>query len=277
MTKAYSFFIFLLCMLLAHAESNKHQATGVTLELVSELSTIAPDESFTLGLKLDLDDDFHTYWKNPGIVGLPVSIDWTLPDGFTAGEIQWPVPERIKMSIHPAHGFKRNVTLLIPITSPADFPDSSAKFTAKVTWMACADGCYPGQEKLSLTLPVAKESKIDLNNKTIFAKAQNDIPKETPEWTYQAERHTQEKTISLIIKSSPFVEAPEELYFFSYNGLISSDQPQALEIDENGALTLTMTLSEYAPSNASELNGVLAWKTAGSTSLENFWLSCSLQ
>ena len=65
MTKAYSFFIFLLCMLLAHAESNKHQATGVTLELVSELSTIAPDESFTLGLKLDLDDDFHTYWKTP--------------------------------------------------------------------------------------------------------------------------------------------------------------------------------------------------------------------
>ena len=47
------------------------------------------------GVELKLDEGWHTYWKNPGDAGSPTKIEWQLPTGISAGEIQWPLPHRI--------------------------------------------------------------------------------------------------------------------------------------------------------------------------------------
>ena len=38
--------------------------------------TTQSDEFFYVGLKLDMDPGWHTYWKNPGDSGGPFSIMW---------------------------------------------------------------------------------------------------------------------------------------------------------------------------------------------------------
>ena len=63
--------------------------------LVSELAAIRPGESFTVAVHLTMDAGWHSYWRNPGDAGGETVIEWTLPDGFTAGAIQWPHPHRI--------------------------------------------------------------------------------------------------------------------------------------------------------------------------------------
>ncbi len=59
----------------------------------SEEKAIAPGKSFTVALHLAHPDEWHSYYQNSGGVELPPSIEWKLPEGFTAGPIQWPVPE----------------------------------------------------------------------------------------------------------------------------------------------------------------------------------------
>ena len=36
-------------------------------------------------------------WRNPGASGLGSEINWILPDGIEAAEIQWPTPHRIEL------------------------------------------------------------------------------------------------------------------------------------------------------------------------------------
>jgi len=52
-------------------------------------------ETVLAGVELKLDEGWHTYWKNPGDAGSPTKIEWQLPTGISAGEIQWPLPHWI--------------------------------------------------------------------------------------------------------------------------------------------------------------------------------------
>ena len=49
-----------------------------------------------VGMRLEMPAGWHTYWRNAGENGTPTIIIWTLPKGITAGEIQWPVPEKVE-------------------------------------------------------------------------------------------------------------------------------------------------------------------------------------
>ena len=76
------------------------------MELLSENLSIAPGEPFFVGWRIRRDVGWHTYWKHPGDVGVPPALKWEVPVGFTAGELCFPPPERIKMASVAAHGHK---------------------------------------------------------------------------------------------------------------------------------------------------------------------------
>src|ERR1700735_1486374 len=65
--------------------------------LYAESATVAPSRTLWLDLHLAGASGWHIYWRNPGDSGLPTTIHWTLPAGFAAGDIQWPVPERFTL------------------------------------------------------------------------------------------------------------------------------------------------------------------------------------
>ena len=65
----------------------------VRAQLLADTTAIVPGQPFQAGLLLEMADGWHTYWEYSGDSGLPTTIDWELPEGFSAGPIQWPVPE----------------------------------------------------------------------------------------------------------------------------------------------------------------------------------------
>ena len=105
-----------------------------------------------------MEPGWHTYWEHPGDAGLPTSISWTLPDGFVAGPIQWPLPHRV---LEPGdievYAYKDNL-LLTAIVAPAKIPETTVTLQAKVDWLVCAEICIPGSANLELSLPVADQS-----------------------------------------------------------------------------------------------------------------------
>jgi len=79
-----------LMALPAFASQSVPVDTGkVTASLVSSHDSVAPGQEFYIALRTELDEHWHIYWRNPGDSGEPTHIEWELPDGVTAGEINW--------------------------------------------------------------------------------------------------------------------------------------------------------------------------------------------
>src|SRR5947208_256066 len=79
----------------------------VTPTLISETTRVAPGQTLWVALQLVMQDGWHVYWQNPGDSGSPVKIDWTLPPGFTTGEIRWPNPELIVVEPVYTYGYEK--------------------------------------------------------------------------------------------------------------------------------------------------------------------------
>jgi DsbC/DsbD-like thiol-disulfide interchange protein len=247
-----------ICSALAEPGATK----GVDLELMSEQSVIAAGKPFTVGLRIHHHEGFHTYWQNPGIAGMPMKLVWDLPEGFSAGAIQWPYPDQGLMAIHPVHSFKRDVMLLVQITPPEKITTSRVGLKATATWMACADGCYPGKKELSLALPVGVETATDLAAAEAFAKARTELPRPLQHWKVELLSEVDAAEIKLRLSpADDQARPPEEAYFFSSDGQISSAPKQRVTYQAGGVIEITAERAQYGPKGRKGLPGVLVAKT----------------
>lgn len=143
----------------------------VSARLISSVDAVVPGQVFRLALLLKQEPGWHTYYKIPGDSGMPTSIKWTLPDGFTASDIIWPRPLRFEEGGLVTYGYKDQAFLAVDITAPADLKvGSELTFLANVKWLSCKDVCLPGKAELKLSLPVASENHKDFpgSEKALF-------------------------------------------------------------------------------------------------------------
>ena len=145
----------LICLLATTLARAAH--TEVRLLLPTELAQ--PGTTILAGVELKMDDGWHTYWKNSGAAGLPTKIEWHLPPGVTAGEIQWPLPEIIPPAEVVTYGYEHEVILLVPLTLAADLAPGPLALKADVSWLECKEQCVPGSAKIEATLNVGSETK----------------------------------------------------------------------------------------------------------------------
>ncbi len=112
----------------------------------------APGRTMWLGLQIDHAPEWHTYWKNPGDSGLPTTLEWTLPEGWTAGEIDWPAPHGLP--IGPLLNFGYEGRLVLPV--PLSLSDAAARgpvtLRLKANWLICRIECIPQSGEYELTI-----------------------------------------------------------------------------------------------------------------------------
>lgn len=250
-------FSLLGCAALVSPVFADEATVGVDLALISEVSSIAPGKPFTVALKVHHHPDFHTYWKNPGIVGVPFAIEWQLPTGFSAGPLQWPAPQKVDMAGHPAHGYERDILLMTAITPPASLSSPRLQLQATASWMACAKGCYPEKKKLILDLPVAAEADVDSANAAAFAQARAELPRPLEHWNVVLESPVDAAEIRVKFIPTLHTSDPGPVYFFSSDGQISSDPPQRIEPLKNGGFRLIAPRAQYSPKGRTTLPGVV--------------------
>lgn len=142
--------IMLLCIFVfpAYAKNN------VQTTLVSEYLGIAEGKTIRLGVLLNAADGWHTYHKNPGDAGLPTKLKWQLPDGFSAGEIDWPPPTKFAEGDLTTYGYTGKTLLPVTITIPEKLTEKSYSFTVNVELLACKQICIPESQTLTINLPV---------------------------------------------------------------------------------------------------------------------------
>ena len=152
----------------------------VRVELIADRAV--PGPGMRLGLKFELDPEWHIYWQNPGDSGGPPEAVWTFPPGMMAAGIEWPAPERIDIGGLVNYGYHNRVVLPVAIAVAADARMPQA-FTvrASLRWMACANLCVPGKADLALTFPLrAGESGQVAGWKAAIDEARSQVPKPAP-------------------------------------------------------------------------------------------------
>lgn len=151
-------------LLAQEAIVNTNQDYHVRVDLIPEQLAAVPGTTMQLALRMDHKEGWHTYWTNPGDAGRPTEITWQLPSGVSAGDIQWPVPERFDLPADLVDfGYTGEIFLLVPLTLAADYNADTLPLQAEVHWYECEAICIPANAEISLELPVKREPPVAVN------------------------------------------------------------------------------------------------------------------
>ncbi len=230
---------------------------NVEAELVAERTALVPGQPATVALRLKMREGWHTYWRNPGDSGLPTSLDWKLPDGITAGAIQWPAPHALPAGPLVNYGYEGEVLHLVDLEVPASLAKGgTATLAARADWLVCKETCIPEGADLTLALPVADTAEPDSRWGTPIARTRAALPKPLAGW--QADATGLGQKIALKLVPPKDAADPGALYFFPHEeGRVEPSRPQTLARDGN-AYVLTLPVAFQLAPNVARLDGVLA-------------------
>ena len=126
-------------------------------------SDAVPGRSLTLAVLMQPAPGWHGYWINPGDAGLPLMVDWTLPQGASIAPLRFPVPGTLLVSGLMNHVYEHDYAVLTELTVPASaVPGSILALHGKARWLACTDKvCVPEQADLALSLTVGNAARPD--------------------------------------------------------------------------------------------------------------------
>ena len=219
-------FYFFLCYGSFLAAETEFTASNSKIILVSESTTLQPKDSLYLGIKFELEKDWHTYWENPGDAGEGAVIKWSLPDGVSTSEILWPGPERIPVDPLMTFGYNNEVILLTKI-STSDKIDFPIELNAQVSWFTCKDICIPQDGNVSI---VINEGELTKSNDYAEIKQYVDkLPKEFLE-NYKVEKLDEKYFLQSTLEKNNF----DSIYFFPREyGLTDYVENQIYEKNEN--------------------------------------------
>ena len=237
--------------------------THVQASLVAADATVQPGRPLTVALRLVHDPHWHTYWVNPG-TGYATKLDWKLPAGWTAGDIQWPAPSILRDHTGAVVGNGYNDEILLPVTltPPADLaPGGMVTLAASAEWLMCEEVCIPGDANVSLTLNVVPDApKPDATWGEKIRATLAGLPRADAAWKVSASRNA--KNIFLTVTpAQPGVPAPTDLHFFADDNLVAYELPQTVIPDSHGGFMLTLPVAPDGPADAKKLVGVLTSET----------------
>jgi thiol:disulfide interchange protein len=258
-------FLFSTCLCLAALTA---RAAHTHVQLLLSADTAKPGDTILVGMDLKMEPGWHTYWKNSGAAGLPTKIEWQLPPGVTAGEIQWPLPEKLPPAEVTTYGYENEVILIVPLKIETNFPSGEIDLKANVSWLECKDVCIPANQNVEAKLNVGNEIKESADATTIrrWQRIKGTVPSSQDDlhFPFQAwwEQLTNKDLRAVIIRlphfKTDFVFNVEKADFFPY----ASDQfevqaPTEIIPDTNAEFCLRKIVKKFSGDWPKEISGVV--------------------
>ena len=238
----------------AFATSASLTAPHVRVELIKENQTTQPGRDFAVGLLFHLEKGWHIYWRNPGDSGSPPQVQWKLPRGLHAGDIQWPYPQRIRVGPLMNYGYEDEVLLITPMRAASKLPSGPAKIDAAVKWVICQEVCIAGKGDLSLALPVASAIPAPSPFHDLFVKTRRHLPRALPAaWKLTAV--SLPDALVLTGRSPRSISTAE--FFPTESLIIENAVPQIFKNSSPTQFSLRMKKSEQLSKPVPRLMGIL--------------------
>ena len=244
---------FLLALVALPAAAQPVGQNNLTVELVAESDTPAPGSEVTIAFVAKPNPGWHGYWKNPGDAGLDTRLDWTLPQGVTAGELRYPVPTRLMIAGIMNYIYKGDYTQFATLKIPAGLaPGTKLPIAVRADYLICTDEiCVPETENLTLNLTVG-DGSITPERRAQFDAWRRLLPKPLGS---EAKFQVADGTLRIAIPFPASVDLWKDAYFFAQTpDAVTYSAPQSVTRDGD-----TLILSVKAGSKVPErLDGILA-------------------
>ena len=147
--------------------------------LLLSAKSVKPGETLTAGVQMNMDPGWHTYWKNSGASGAPTTIEWSLPPGIRAGDLRWPIPERLPEEDLTTYIYHDEVVLCVTLTVGSDVKPGTQEIKAKVAWLECEQLCVPGEATVSAKFEVGNATQPS-SSANILAAWEKRLPSPDP-------------------------------------------------------------------------------------------------
>ncbi|MFN9030377.1 MAG: protein-disulfide reductase DsbD family protein [Betaproteobacteria bacterium] len=242
---------------------------NIESEIVAETTAIVPGQPLNVALRLKHDPHWHTYWQVPGDSGLPTTINWKLPEGWSAGPIQWPVPQRLAIGPLMNFGYEGEILLLTRLTPPASLkPGDTVTLEARADWLICKDVCIPGGADLKLPMTVLAQvgpSRFAPQ----FAVTRTLVPGKAAVETVQAT--IEANRIKLAFTKAPGKGEVRKAEFFPLQeARIEPPAPQVLQ-SEGNAHALYLRAAQPIAADFKQLAGVLVVNGGPANAAQGGW------
>lgn len=265
MTKLFFLcFLFLSFSRVQGISSSQH----VHARLIAEVKSVKPGSRFCVAVALTMEDGWHIYWKNPGDSGLPTTVEWNLPEGFSAGKIQWPRPHRFETSGIVSFGYENEVFLITDMQAPVTLePGTVIEFSARAEWLTCKEECVPEHADLSIKIPVKDhDPELDAKWAAYFKRSRENLPMALEDWNINASTNG-EKIVILALQQGGENRSSLDMFFFpEEEGLVDYAEPQTVEKLRNG-FSVEIKRSNLSSNLPSRLKGILysaqGWDASG--------------
>ncbi|MCL6699419.1 thioredoxin family protein [Sphingomonas sp. NSE70-1] len=216
-------------------------------ELVAEGPAV-PGGEVELAILMHTKPGWHGYWINPGDAGLPMKIDWQLPEGASLAPLRFPVPDRLLVAGIVNYVYERDHAVLTRLKVPAD-AKGMLPIRASAQWLACTDKvCVPERGEFALDIPVGGSSA---SQRARFDEWRRALPRPLVSPAKFAIKGDQ---IEIAIPLPESVEIGEPYFFPSDDGPIDYAAPQSFRRSDD---MLVAELKRRRGEPAS-LSGVLA-------------------
>jgi len=193
-----------------------------------------------IGIRMDMQKNWHTYWKNPGDSGGPIKVNWSHNDNISISELYWPTPSLIPYEPLMTYGYKNFVIFPFEIINSNN---KNSFIEASIDFLICDDVCVPEKAFIKTNL---QDIKTDNSLHDWFLK----VPAQT-----LPVKASLEKDFINIRFSSPF-NVTSAIFFVDNQDIVEHASDQILSKEENNYLLKVKKIADVEP--FANLSGVIS-------------------
>ena len=193
-----------------------------------------------IGIRMDMQKNWHTYWKNPGDSGGPIKVNWSHNDNISISELYWPTPSLIPYEPLMTYGYKNFVIFPFEIINSNN---KNSFIEASIDFLICDDVCVPEKAFIKTNL---QDIKTDSSLHDWFLK----VPAQT-----LPVKASLEKDFINIRFSSPF-NVTSAIFFVDNQDIVEHASDQILSKEENNYLLKVKKIADEEP--FANLSGVIS-------------------
>lgn len=237
-------------------------------KLVVDSYSPEKDSMITLGVLINLQDDWHIYWRNPGDSGLPTEIDLTLPKEITASEIKFPIPQKFSSDEIVNYGYEHQVLFLFDLYVPKNYNSKELIVSAKITSLICKEQCKAFDTTVAINLDLSKDFIAEKNISSLFESTEKMLPMQNQSLSIIAETRSNYTYLKIFVNENE-KQIIKNIQFYPYEtGVYKNSVKQSITLKEN-YFEILLEPDQFRVIDPKTINGIIIMEYA----IENILLS----
>lgn len=250
---------FFFIVIIVSLQLNAQKLASASARIIVDSYSLEKSRSIPVGVLIELETDWHIYWRNSGDTGIPTSIEFDLPEGTSISEIYWPVPKVFEFDGLASFGYEKQVLLIAYLKIPESYESNSVSITAKVKSLICKDVCIPFNTTVSKEIELMNTFSAEEEVSKLFDQSRKSLPEINNDFGLTVIPDEDNATM-LIQNINSDLTKIKSLYFLPYeNGIFKNAAEQSFRI-KNNEIKLMIEYDQFKTEEPKELLGILVFQ-----------------